>query len=100
MYSDELEIQFNQITELLFLCDRFSVPSLKARCEIELAAHIDIENAAMLYKYAKMYQCSRLREVTLVFIEENFREVIETASFEDLDKDSILEIMRFKKFAL
>jgi len=72
MYSDEVEIQFNQISELLYLADRYSVPSLKARCEVEFASSLSIDNAALLYKYGKTYKCDRLSEVTLYFIEENF----------------------------
>ena len=33
----------------------------------------------------------------IVYIEERFSEVIETQTFEELDKRSMLEIMRFKK---
>lgn len=97
IYSDDLPIPLDQIPEILTLCDRFSVPALKSRSEVELAASITVENSALLYKYAKAFRSERLKEVCLVFIEENFSSVIETQAFEDLEKDSMLEIMRFKK---
>jgi len=96
-YSDTLPIDMDKLIELLTLCERFSVPSLKSRCEEALAPSICVENAALLYKYAKAYQCLRLKEICLVFIEDNFSQVICTQAFEDLDKESILEIMRFNK---
>lgn len=82
---------------MLYLADRYSVPSLKARCEVELASSLNVDNAALLFKYGKTYKCDRLSEVTLYFIEEYFNQVIETQAFEDLDKEQMLEIMRFSR---
>ena len=97
MYSDSLEIEQGQVTDLLSLCDRFSVSSLKRRCEQTQVGVLTVENAAPIYQLAKTYECTSLKEAVLVFIEEHFSEVIETEAFEELDKRSMLEIMRFKK---
>ena len=97
IYSDTLEMDQSQVPDLLLLCDRFSVSTLKNRCEQTQVALLTVENAASLYQLAKNYECSSLREAVLVYIEERFSEVIETQAFEELDKKSMLEIMRFKK---
>mmetsp|Transcript_6640 Transcript_6640/g.6491 ORF Transcript_6640/g.6491 Transcript_6640/m.6491 type:complete len:569 (+) Transcript_6640:716-2422(+) len=96
-YSDELQIDLDTVLDLFTLCERFSVPGVKQRGEFQLVPSLSVERAAQLFKYAKNFQCGRLKEICLVYIEEHFNQVIGTQAFEDLDKDSILEIMRFNK---
>jgi hypothetical protein len=95
LYSDDERIDLMSINELLTLCERFSLSSLKSRCELAMINSISIENAALLFKYSKNYQCSRLKECCLVYIQEHSKEILKTASLEELDKESLLEIMRF-----
>jgi hypothetical protein len=97
LYSDTLEVEQSQVSDLLLLCDRFSVNALKRRCEQTQVSILNVENAAALYQMAKNFECTGLIEAVLVYIEERFSEVIETQTFEELDKRSMLEIMRFKK---
>lgn len=97
LYCDELTINLRGINELLTLCERFSLGSLKLRCEMSLASSLNIENAALLLKYSKNYQCLRLKESCLIFIQEFSEEVLKTSAIEDLDKESLLEIMRYLK---
>jgi hypothetical protein len=77
------------------MCDRFSVPSLRARCECELSQGLSVENASELFTYAKRFQCPKLRVACLEFIDQFYTNVIQTPSFEDLDKEAIMEIMRY-----
>ena len=97
LYCDEFAIELKGINELLTMCERFSLVSLKIRCELALITSINVENAALLFKYSKTYQCTRLKECCLVFMQEYAEEILETSSIEDLDKDSLLEIMRYLK---
>lgn len=97
LYCDELNINLRGINELLTLCERFSLGSLKLRCEMSLASSLNFENAALLFKYSKNYQCPRLKESCLVYIQEFSEEVLKTSAIEDLDKESLLEIMRYLK---
>ena len=97
LYCDEFSIELKGINELLTMCERFSLVSLKIRCESALITSMNVENAALLFKYSKTYQCGRLKECCLVFMQECAEEILETSSIEDLDKDSLLEIMRYLK---
>ena len=97
LYCDNLPIELKGINELLTMCERFSLVSLKSRCELALITSLNIENAALLFRYSKNYQCSRLKDCCLVFIQENSDEILKTSAIEDLDKDSLLEIMRYLK---
>lgn len=97
LYCDELVIDLRGINDLLTLCERFSLGSLKLRCEISLINSLTVENAALLFKYSKNYQCPRLKDSCLVYIQEFSEDVLKTSAIEDLDKESLLEIMRFLK---
>jgi len=40
------------------------------------------------------FNCERLQETCLFFIEESYNEVLASAGFEDLDKEEIIKIIR------
>lgn len=75
----------------------FSVDLLKTKLENYLASSLEIENASKIFKFASCYNYDRLKKICLLFINENYRSVIETSEFEDLHRESILEIIRFCK---
>jgi alpha-tubulin suppressor-like RCC1 family protein len=97
LYCDDIIIDLKAINELLTMCERFSLVSLKIRCELALISSLNIENAALLFRYSKTYSCGRLKECCLVYMQEYSEEILKTSSIEDLDKDSLLEIMRYLK---
>lgn len=47
-----------------------------------------------IFKYANKFNCERLQETCLLYIEENHTEVLSSAGFEDLDKEEIIKIIR------
>lgn len=95
LYCDEEKILLENINEILTLCERFSFASLKERCEMALINSISVENAALLFKYSKNYECPRLKECCLVYILEFRKEISNSPSLKDLDKESLLEIIQY-----
>jgi len=61
-----------------------------------LVRKMTIDNSAILYKTAKLLNCEWLLEATRSYIEENFEKVVKAKSFEELDKESLLELLRHK----
>ena len=94
VYSDHVKLDSKLIYELLSLADRFNVASIKKKCEVILAQHIHTETVCQIFKYANTFNCERLKETCLLFTEENHKEVIMTAGFEELDRDDIIKIIR------
>lgn len=76
------------------LADRFSVASFKKKCEMILAQYINIDSVCQIFKYANKFNCERLQETCLLFIEESYNDVLTSAGFEDLDKEEIIKIIR------
>lgn len=59
-----------------------------------LASYMNVENVCQLFKFANTFNCDRLKEICLLFVEENKAEVISTPGFEALDKDEMLKVIR------
>ena len=68
--------------------------SFKKKCEQILAQYITIDSVCQIFKYANKFNCERLQETCLFFIEESYNEVLASAGFEDLDKEEIIKIIR------
>jgi len=92
--ADAPRVEPKHLYDLLSLADRFSVASIKRKCEHILAQHISVENVCNIFKYANTFNCERLKETCLLYTEENYQDVISSGGFEDLDKDEILKIIR------
>jgi len=71
---------------------------LKKRIEIELVEYLSIENACKIFRYGNKFNYKRLREACLLFIDDNYNEILDTDEFEDLDKEDMLKIIRFRKY--
>lgn len=94
VYSDQVKVDPKLIYDLLSLADRFNVSAIKKKCEVILAQHIHTETVCQIFKYANTFNCERLKETCLLYTEENHKEVIMTAGFEELDRDDIIKIIR------
>ena len=97
LYCDCLNLDLDKALELLKGADLFAVESLKLKLESFLSTKLEIENAAKIYKYASFYNFDRLKKISLAFINDNYKQVIETQEFEDLHRECMLEIIRYCK---
>jgi len=79
--------------EILSLADWFGVTSYKEKSDILLSKYITVNTVCFIFKYANEFNLTRLKETCLVFMEENYDEVIYSAGFEELDKDEMLKII-------
>lgn len=83
--------------DVLVLADWFGVTSYKEKADILLSKYITVNTVCFIFKYANEYNLTRLKETCLVYMEENYDEVIYSAGFEELDKDEMLKIIRLCK---
>ena len=105
MYSDTLNLDLNLALELLKVkyfsfnqgADRFAFESLKQKLENFISSKLEISNAAKIYKFSSFYNCDKLKKKSLYFINDYYKQVIETDEFEDLERDFMIEIVRFCK---
>ena len=79
---------------MLSLADEYGVTSYKEKSEIYLCKYVIVPTVCLIFKYANEFNCDRLKETCLVYMEENYDEVIYSSGFEELDKDEMLKIIR------
>ena len=77
--------------------DRFEIEHLRERIEIEMVEYLSVENACKIFKFANRLNYERLRETALIFINKNYNEIIDTDEFEELEKEDMLKIVRYRK---
>jgi hypothetical protein len=75
----------------------FAVDLMKTKLENFIATRLAVDNAAKFFKFACFYNYDRLKKICLSYINDNFKQVIETQEFEDLHRESMLEIIRYCK---
>ena len=97
MYNDEIKLTFERSLKFLEACDTLMIDSLKNKLETFICSVLEIESAAIIFKYASVYNCEKLKSICLSFIKENYTQVVETDEFGDLHRDLLLEIIRFCK---
>lgn len=98
-YCDELQFSLDTCLTLLKGFDLFQVRDyLKNKIQIQIENKINVDNVSKVFEFAHLYNYERLKYVCLCFIRENYDKVIETKSFEELQKEQMLEIMRYWKY--
>ncbi|ESO87118.1 hypothetical protein LOTGIDRAFT_229277 [Lottia gigantea] len=74
IYTGELDSQditAEQLADMLTLCDRYEMDSLKLLCEHCLKHHIDEDNVLCLFSLADQLHAKNLREYTINYIVEH-----------------------------
>lgn len=97
LYHDNLSLDIDRSLELLKGVDVYVVNSLKIKLENLLSKKLDIENAAKIFKYSSFYNHDKLKKISLAYINDNYKLVVDSEEFEELPREFMLEIIRFCK---
>lgn len=97
LYTDNVDVQFEDAMELFVAADLFDVPRLKAICEKTMLEKICIENAASIFHAADAHSALVLREKSLHYIVQHFEPISKTFDFEEMARSNVelvVEILR------
>jgi len=94
LYTDAVDVSLEYTLELMGAASQFGLDLLKSLCERVLEGSIHVENVCWIFQGADRYKSTRLRDVCLRFVTRNFDLVSKTVSFQELDRDLILEIIK------
>ena len=97
LYTDDVEIHFENAMELFQAADQFGIERLKCLCETEMLCSITYENAASVLHAADTYSAVHLREKAFSFVLENFDKVSKTEAFEEMGRTNmelVFEVLR------
>jgi hypothetical protein len=72
---------------MLELANFYKLETLVAKCELQLVSFVDCENASQLLTVAERLSATQLRGAVLEYIYTNIKDIIQTLSFQQLDKD-------------
>lgn len=98
-YCNDLVLNLDLMLELLKGFDLFQVRDyLKNKIQIQIQNKINVDNVSKIFSYAHQYNLERLKFVCLYIMQENYNIVVETKGFEDLQKEQLLEVMRYMKY--
>ena len=98
-YCNDLVLNLDMMLELLKGFDLFQVRDyLKSKIQMQIQSKINVDNVSKIFSYAHQYNLERLKFVCLYIMQENYNVVVETKGFEDLQKEQLLEVMRYMKY--
>lgn len=72
---------------ILELANYYKLERLVCMCELQLVSFLDFDNAAQLLTVAERLEAVQLRGAVLEYIYSNIKDIIQTPSFQQLDKD-------------
>ena len=91
VYTGNVSVTEESGHNLIATADYLLLPGLKtAACDF-LKENVTIENCVFNYYFAKKYQCVELKETCCKVVNKNFRVVMETDDFLNLDMKGVME---------
>jgi hypothetical protein len=95
IYTGEVSIKNpDHAIEIIGLANYFKLERLKALCESVIKPCIEIENAAYILQVASRHDARQLKAICMHFIMENYDKVSQTKSFDELNRDLLLEVTK------
>eukprot|EP00823_Brevimastigomonas_motovehiculus_P003313 TRINITY_DN1_c0_g1_i4.p1 TRINITY_DN1_c0_g1~~TRINITY_DN1_c0_g1_i4.p1 ORF type:complete len:545 (-),score=172.28 TRINITY_DN1_c0_g1_i4:219-1778(-) len=98
IYTDNVEMEADDITALLPLAQKYQVEALRLRCVEFMENDVNADNVCQLFEQGR----KMLNEAHfgMKFIEENTADVVESKAFLDLSVESIKTILKSNKLGI
>jgi hypothetical protein len=94
LYTDDVEIDPNEVMELLYLGKKYDIPGLVEKCCLFLEQGLAVSNAVEIYGQAKLFSDEDLMEKCLQLIDNDGHTFINTNEFlKDLDRETFRTIL-------
>ncbi len=90
MYCDEVKLNDEDVMQVLYLAEKYIVPSLVERCTEYLKKIVNVSNAFYLMTQAQKYEDKRLAKQCWEVIDKHAEAAVKTEGFETV-KRSLLE---------
>lgn len=94
VYSGRARLTRDNVEDVLTLADYFQIHALKKVCCYFLKSNLKVSNCLSVYERAKMHNCLDLATVALTMSLEHFSEVLCEPSFNDLQPDTLLNLLK------
>ncbi|CAL4123175.1 unnamed protein product [Meganyctiphanes norvegica] len=94
VYSGRARLTCENVEDVLTLADYFQIHALKKVCCYFLKSNLSVSNCLSVYERAKLHNCLDLASVSLNMALEQCSEVLREPSFNDLQPDTLLNLLK------
>ena len=93
MYCDEAELTGSNVMQVLYLANKFIIPSLVTKCTEFLEQNLDATNVLAVLNEAKRFSEARLVSQCWLVVDEQASEVVKSQPFATLDRELLSEVV-------
>jgi len=84
----------DNVLDTFHLADKFNIRSLQVICSDFIQSNIDYNNVCMVLKFINGFNCPRLFQYCIQFIDRNILKVLTSHSFLELTEELLITIIR------
>lgn len=86
LYSDDIKLSGTNVMEVLYLANKYMVPSLADKCTDYLNNNVDVSNVFCILPLAQQFEETGLVERCWELVDEKTEEILRSDDFVELDK--------------
>ena len=94
LYSDEVKLSGTNVLQVLYLANKYMVPSLANKCTEYLESSLDAANVFSILPLAQKFEEQELVEHCWELIDKNTADIVRSGEFADLDKCLVESIVQ------
>lgn len=94
LYSDEVKLSGTNVLQVLYLANKYMVPSLANKCTDYLQNSLDATNVFCVLPHAQTFEEKELAERCWQLIDKHTEDVVKSDEFVDLDKCLVETIVK------
>ena len=100
LYSDEANLTGSNVMHVLYLADKYMVPSLAEKCSEYLRENLSAANVFSILPHAKRFEDKDLEDRCWEVIEENTEEAVTSDDFVTLERSYIESVVKRERLSV
>ncbi|KAH9504161.1 BTB/POZ domain-containing protein 19 [Bulinus truncatus] len=100
LYTNCVTLSPKTAVDVLATSLEYGIDDLRDLCVEYLQTNLSVSNACDVMQAAVTYNQNDLKEQALVFIEDNTSEVLKTKNFQEINEDTLVNILRSSKLMI
>ena len=100
LYSDEVNLTGSNVMHVLYLANKYMVPSLAGKCSEYLRENLSTANVFSILPHAKKFEDKDLKDRCWEVIEENTEEAVTSDDFVTLERSLIESVVKRERLTV
>ncbi|KAK3103017.1 hypothetical protein FSP39_015791 [Pinctada imbricata] len=93
LYTDDIDIDGNTVTELLYTSKMYGVACLTEKCDKYLEENLAVDNACTVLNHASLFDLTNLFAEVKTYIEINAKDVFQADDFKNLSRKCLSTLL-------